>query len=609
MFKEPDVSAPWKQRFRARSVFMSSIAPRAPKRGLVVSNPTGVFQLHAWDLRSGHLIQLTDQPEGKMFGTLAPDGEHVYYLHDRQGDEIGHFVRVPFRGGDPVDITPKLPSYSPTGFAISRLGNVIGLTAGTQEGFHLYIAKVGLDGEIGAPELLHVSKVLMRGPILSHSGEIACMASTARSGKFQFSLLAFDTHTGKQIEELSDGEGSSLEPVCFSTVAGDTRLLATTNRTGTETLLIWDPRTGERSDFSFSEVEGAITAFDWSADGRQILFSAFDQAVQQLYVYDLRGGKLRRLDHPSGSTVTPPYFGPDGEILAQWQTATQPSQVVALDGATGELARVLLGAGDVPTCRPWQSVAFPSSDGQEIQGWLAVPEGGGPFPTILDTHGGPSGVQEEEFSAGCQAWLDHGFAYLTINYRGSTTFGREFQEKILGDLGHWEVEDMAAARDWLVGKGIAHASQVLLSGWSYGGYLTLQALGKRPELWAGGMAGTAIADWVIQYEDSAEALRGYQVSLFGGTPEERPTAYTASSPIAYVEKVQAPVLIIQGRNDTRTPARPIEMYEARMKTLGKPIQVHWFESGHMGPYAQAEQAIKHQEIMLRFASDVLKEQS
>jgi dipeptidyl aminopeptidase/acylaminoacyl peptidase len=128
-------------------------------------------------------------------------------------------------------------------------------------------------------------------------------------------------------------------------------------------------------------------------------------------------------------------------------------------------------------------------------------------------------------------------------------------------------------------------------------------LGKLPDLWAGGMAGIAIADWAMQYEDSSDALKGYEVALFGGTPEEKPEQYRISSPITYAEDVKAPVLIIQGRNDTRTPARPIEVYEQRLKSLGKPIEVHWFEAGHFG--AGVEQDIHNCEIMLRFAYRVL----
>lgn len=605
-----DDDAPWKGRFRAPWIALTQVAKTAPKRGVAVSNQSGVFQLYAWEVPTGKLAQLTERPEGVLMSYLSPDGSYVYYLDDRQGNEIGHFVRIPWSGGPPQDVTPELSPYSPAGITINRANSHLGLTAGTPDGFHLYCIDLEPDGTPGAPRLLYQSQALMFGPILSHGGEIAVMASTERSGKPEYSLLAFDTATGERIGELWDGENSSIQPVTFSPVPGDLRLLATTNRSGIEQLLLWNPRTNERTDLYFEGITGSLSAFDWSADGKCILFCSFSQAVQHFYVHNLATGKTTRLDHPSG-TITGPYFvsgdgdNSPGEIFAHLQDSTHPTRLVALDAATGEQMREVLAAGEVSPGRPWRSITFTSSDGQAIQGWLAVPEGEGPFPTILETHGGPTAVQAEVFSARSQAWLDHGFAFLTINYRGSTTFGREFEHKIVGDLGHWEVEDMVAARRWLVANGIADPEQILLTGWSYGGYLTLMGLGKCPDLWAGGMAGIAIADWAVQYEDSAELLRGYQVALFGGTPAEQPERYLASSPITYAENVKAPVLIIQGRNDTRTPARPIEMYEEKMKALGKSIQVHWFETGHLGSFADVEQAIEHQELMLRFAYRVL----
>jgi dipeptidyl aminopeptidase/acylaminoacyl peptidase len=297
---------------------------------------------------------------------------------------------------------------------------------------------------------------------------------------------------------------------------------------------------------------------------------------------------------------------PNGEaIVSLWEDSTHPPHVITLDPHTGTQTGVLIKAGEVPLGQTWRWVNFPSTDGGSIQGWLGTPGEGGPFPTILETHGGPEAVMLNSFSPGAQAWLDHGFAYLTINYHGSTTFGREFQEKIWGNPGEWEVEDMVAGRDWLVKLGVAHPDQVFLTGWSYGGYLTLQALGKYPDLWAGGMAGIAIADWAVQYEDSAASLRGYEAALFHGAPEAKPEQYAKSSPITYAENVTAPVLIIQGCNDSRTPARPVEMYEAKMKALGKPIEVVWFDSGHAGSGSDMEQSIQFQEKMMQFAFRVL----
>jgi dipeptidyl aminopeptidase/acylaminoacyl peptidase len=314
-------------------------------------------------------------------------------------------------------------------------------------------------------------------------------------------------------------------------------------------------------------------------------------------------GAIAELQSPSGA-YNRVYFGPNGDLFAEWQDSTHPQQLILLGNKPAVQPHVLLSAGEVPRGHPWKSVRFISSDGQEIQGWLGVPDGNGPFPTILHTHGGPEAVMTEVFGPMSQCWLDHGFAYLTINYRGSTTFGKAFLEKIWSNLGYWEVEDMVAARAWLVTQSIAKPDQVFLTGWSYGGYLTLQALGTYPELWTGGMAGIAIADWAIAHADTTDTLRTVRALRFGGTPDQIPQRYAVSSPITYAEKVKAPVLIMQGRNDMRTPPRSIEIYEAKMKSLGKDIDIHWFDAGHGS--LSVEQNIEFQELMLRFAYRILR---
>ena len=119
------------------------------------------------------------------------------------------------------------------------------------------------------------------------------------------------------------------------------------------------------------------------------------------------------------------------------------------------------------------------------------------------------------------------------------------------------------------------------------------------------MALVAIADWTEMYADEAPTLKGAHVSLFGGRPDETPEQHIISSPITYAEHVIAPVLIIQGRNDTRTPARQLELYEMKMRGLGKPVELHWFEAGHV--IGGSELGLQHMELMLDFAGRVLQE--
>jgi dipeptidyl aminopeptidase/acylaminoacyl peptidase len=594
-------TAPWRQRFRAASVAWADIAAANPRRGLVCTNKDGIYQLYAWDIPAGSLRQITDQPAGVMTGVITPDGQSILYLLDESGDEIGHFVRVPFAGGAPYDLTPNMPRYSSAFAAQSRSGRVSGfLCAGPDDGFLACVLSQGQE-----PRILARSQRVCNGPVFSQDGEITVIASTERFASIDYSLLAFDTQSGELLGELWEA-GASIEAGPFSPRPGDLRLLATTTQTGFERPLIWNPRTGTRHDLRLEHIPGSIFPWDWSPDARKILLCQLYQARYQLYLYDLETESVTPLAHPPGDlgASQPGYFAAGGqEIWVTWQDASHPAQLVALEAESGALKRVLLSAGQAPAGQPFRAFEFLSENGDTVQGWVATPLEPGPYPVILHAHGGPNDVQTAYFWPAAQAWLDHGLAVCSINYHGSITFGREFETSIRGNLGDLEVQDLAAARQWLIDQHIARPDAVFLTGASYGGYLTLQAVGRRPELWAGGLASVAIADWVLMYADQAERLRGYQRALFGGTPQEVPEATRKSSPITYAGQVRAPLLVIQGTHDTRCPARQMQAYEARLTELGKSIHVHWFDAGH-GSRAQ-EQQIEQQELMLRFVSQLL----
>jgi dienelactone hydrolase len=596
----------WKLRFRVPTIASAQIARSNPKRGMVISSETGQYHLYAWKLPENELRQLTFQPGGVGFGTLLPDGRYVYYLQDDNGNEIGHFVRVPWEGGTPENVTPSWPLYSAFGLNFSRTGNLLGSVFSNDSGFHAVIIPVAQDGKISTPVEFHHTDKLMFGPFLSATGENAVIISTERT-TYQYNiLLAFDLVHGCRMSELAEA-GAGLMAFGFSPVPGDLRLIGTSTGTGYNRPFIWDLHTDRREDIYLPDFEGDVTISDWSEDGNRILLARNYLAVQQLAIYDLNQKTLTRLNHPAGfygmGTPFAPavyFFGP--ELLACWQDYTHPPQLIALDH-TGRKTRTVLPAGEASSGHPTKSITFLSSDGEKIQGWLALPEGSGPFPTILHLHGGPETQTVEYFMPNAQAWLDHGFAWLAINYRGSTGFGRAFREIIWGHIGHWEIEDMVAARNWLIKEGIADPDRIILHGWSYGGYLTLLALGKHPDVWAAGLAGTATVDWAMEYDDLSPAMRGYSVALLGSTPQQKPAEYAAVSPINYIDRIKAPVLIIQGRNDTRTPARPVEVYEKKMREFGKEIEVHWYNEGHSG--GGVEQEIEHQEIMMRFIYKVI----
>lgn len=380
MLKRLDLgeTAPWRQRFRAPSILWAQVANLNPQRGVVCTDRDGVFQLYAWDLKTGELQQRTEQPAGLISGLLAADGEHIYYHQDEGGNEIGHFVRVPYAGGLAEDLTPELPPYGSFEIMQSYQGTVLGMRTASPDGFSLYVWTLG-----EAPRLIHQSQALFHGPMLSHNGEIAVIASTEGTGSLDRRLVAFDVSTGKQIVELWEGEGVGHDPGDFAPLLGDFRILSTTSRSGYNRPVIWNARTGERRDLTLPGVLGNVEPWRWSRDGKRVLLSQLHQARRQLYLYDLESDTVTQLQHPAGLTGSFRDNGvmtPEGEILITWQDPAHPARLVALDGRNGRKLRTVLAAGEVPVGRSWRSITFKSENGAAIHGWLAVPEGKGPFP-------------------------------------------------------------------------------------------------------------------------------------------------------------------------------------------------------------------------------------
>ncbi|MBA2719252.1 MAG: S9 family peptidase [Chloroflexi bacterium] len=549
---------------------------------------------------------MTDRPHGTFVATSSQDGRFVFYLDDAAGNELGHVVRVPFEGGRTIDLTPDLAPYALVGIALNATGDRLAITIANADGSRVLVFEDASSEAVASPQVLDDRQSAVIVEAISAGGSLViCSATDPTRGMH---LQALDWDSGAVRAFLSDGAEAELNAVMWSPLLHDSRLLATSTRSGFRRPLIWDPVTGKREDLALDDLPGEVLPLDWASDGDEILLVQTVRAIQEIHVHDPTSRTTRLLQTPRGTLGSwggGIAFGRPGELVAIWQDSTNPPQLVALDARTGGLREVLISSSPVPESQSWSSVSFPSVDGEMIQAWLVTPAAEPPFPTIVHAHGGPDGCVTETFSAESQAWVDHGYAFLTINYRGSTTFGRNFEHKIYGSPGYWEVEDLAAGRRWLIAEGIAEPDAVLVAGTSYGGYLALQALGTRPELWAGGIAVAPIADWICQAEDASAPIQDWTRALLGGDPATRRDQYVSSSPIGHAEAVRAPVLIIAGRSDTTVPASGVERYEARMRSMGRPIEVRWFDGGHVSLVTRPDLLIEHQGWALEFATRVL----
>ncbi|AEW95300.1 MULTISPECIES: S9 family peptidase [Streptomycetaceae] len=579
----------WEKRFRAPRVGLPEWAQDAPQRCLFVSNETGTYELYAWDRTADGRRQVTDRPNGTTDGTLTPDGEWIWWFSDTDGDEFGVWMRQPFDGGEDEPAAPGLaPAYS-AGIALGRDGTAVIGRSTDEEGTTVHVLRPGAEPvEI----YRHEQSAGVGG--LSEDGTLIVIEHTEH-GDAMHAALRVVTLDGTTVAELDDTEGGTrelgLESLGFAPVPGDPRLLVAHQRRGRWEPVIWDTATGELSEPAIG-LPGDVSA-DWYPDGSALLIEHVHQARGELWRYDFADASLTRLETPVGS-IGGATARPDGTVEFLWSSAATPPQVRSSSGAT-----VL----DVPGFRAPASVpvedVWVEGPGGRVHALVQRPEGTGPFPTLFDIHGGPAWHDSDAFAAAPAAWIDHGFAVVRVNYRGSTGYGREWTDALKHRVGLIELEDIAAVREWAVSSGLADPDKLVLAGGSWGGYLTLLGLGTQPEAWAVGLAAVPVADYLAAYEDEMEALKALDRTLFGGSPREVPERYAASSPITYAEQVRAPVFISAGMNDPRCPIRQIDNYVGRLAELGKVHEVYRYDAGHGS--LVVEERIKQLRLELAYA--------
>ena len=575
----------WKARYRAARVSLPGWAHDAPHRAVYRSNVTGTWEIYAWDRTTGERRQVTDRPNGTWMGGLDPTGAWIWWFADTDGDEFGVWKRQPFGGGEDERAAPTLePSY-PAGLAVGSSGLAVIARSTEGGGTTVHLCVPGAE-----PTTLYAHAEDAYAIDLSEDESLVALNHSEHGDSRHMALRVVRTD-GSTVADLWDGAGKGLSGLGFSPVRGDQRLLVEHERHGKPEPLVWDPVSGEIQEISL-DLPGEIGA-DWYVDASALLVSHSHHGRDELYRYDLASGALERIETPRG-VIGSATARPDGTVEFSWSSAAEPPVIRSTSGAV-----VLTPPGPVAPPSVPVSDAWVTGPGGDIHALVSKPSGDGPFPTVFDVHGGPTAYDNDSFSPDTAAWVDHGFAVVRVNYRGSTGYGSEWRDAIEGRPGLVELEDIKAVRDWAVSSGLADASRLVLTGGSWGGFITLLGIGVNPDDWTVGIGIVPVADYVAAYEDEMEPLQAFDRSLFGGSPSEVPDRYVASSPITYVEKVTAPVFVMAGENDPRCPIRQIDNYLARLKELGTEHEVYRYDAGHGS--LVVEERIKQMALTIDFA--------
>ncbi len=547
-------------------------------------NKTGNFEIYSAPIEKPTLYQLTDGTERSVSPRWSPDGKQIAFLRDRGGDERWDIWLVDRAGEHERNLTnePAVShrdiSWSPDGQRIAFVSNV------SSRGFGVSVVDIGT----GAKRALTDGARDDLQPRWSPDGKKILFASRREKARANVGLYLVPSDgtvvTALDVREGKDGEAfhASFSP------EGD-RIAFCTNVRG-------------RYEPAVAKLEGdRVTAVDyltqnihdeteptWRPDGRGLLFLRSEESeISVRRVFTVSHATHAIADRPGVHASA--HVGPDSDLVAYLHSgAREPWDVYVTRErmvAPKRLTRSLPSTVDPATLVEPIHVHYPGADGRQIPALLYVPHaealrGGALPPAIVHIHGGPTGQHLRWWDYSSQWFANNGYVVLAPNIRGSTGYGREFQEANRGDWGGKDLQDIVQGVEWLTQEGIADPKRIGAYGGSYGGFMTLMVLSQAPDTWAAGVSVVGVVSWKTLYDTTRGDLKDYLERELGD-PEKVPDLYRDRSPLTHVSKIKAPLLVLQGANDPRVPRSEAKLMTDALKAAGKTYDEYVYEGeGH-----------------------------
>ncbi len=535
-----------------------SVAGFTHGRVVYVSTAEGVISLWSLNPATREVRRLTRNP----VHSVAPAHRKSRYVAFTRDVTRGMELHKPFivnveTGGE--ELLADVPPMRIFGLVWDGVRERLIFSAATRSGIGLFMAWRG-----GYEKLLDVNAIVEPTDI---DGDLVAGFGMLKGNPLSMELFTYDIGSG-EFKVYTPKEGS----VNKAPALHGGKLLFESNFEGSNALYVYDVRTEELGkpemeggDYSrFAPVENSV--YGWTPDGR-------------VWAVGEREGRSKpfvdghEVPSPGGTVGYLALSDDSSRAYYSASSLTSPPKIyeadlrggsyrVLLDNPLPEELRGRIGKSYFIKCR--------SADGLEVPTFVVEsPHAGRPGPTVVYVHGGPWSEVMDAWSVLINSLVVSGYHVIAPNFRGSTGYGEDFRLKDIGDPGGGDLEDVVAAARWGVESGLA--SDVGIVGYSYGGYMTYLALGRKPELWRAGVAGAGIVDWRELYELSDALFRKFIETLFGGIKEG---LMVERSPITYVRNVRAPLCIIHPQNDSRTPLKPVLRYVEELLKRGVTFEAH-----------------------------------
>ncbi len=560
-----------------------------------VSNMSGRNNLWLVPAEGGWPVQLTVSDQRQSSPAWSPDGKWIAYQSDYDGDEQWDIFLVSPKTGKVVNLTSTReiaesdPTWSPDGRYLAYL-----VKPKTSAAYEIDVYDMAMR------EVKHVTTgtPLDKGnsnPIWSKDGKYLVYTQEQAKG----------TDSNLFIAEVATGKSTLLTPhdgeqrFSNNDISPDARhVLFTSNANGYENIGLLEISTKKISWVTKDKWE--IRGGEFSPDGKHIAFTANIDGNEDIYLRDLATGKStalpipRGLNEPAGGHSA---FTKDGSRLLYYHNGpTTPGDLWVYTLATGKSHQVtdsfVAGVRSEDMVEPYL-VQYPSRDGKwTISAFLYVPFNmarNGQNAAIVYIHGGPTSQTMNSFNRFVQYAANQGYMVLAPNYRGSTGYGKEFQQANLFDMGGGDLQDVLAGVDWIKQTGHLDPKKIAVMGGSYGGYLSMMSVTKAPEMWAAGVPIVPFVNWFTEIENEDPVLQQSDLATMGDVVKNK-ALYEDRSPINFIDRIKAPLLLLAGGHDPRCPKSETQQVVDAIKKRGGTVDYKIYENEGHG-FARVENQI------------------
>ena len=566
-----------------------------------ISNISGRNNLWLVSADGGWPVQLTISDQRQGAPAWSPDGKWIAYQSDYDGDEQWDIFLVSPKTGQVVNLTntreiaEESPAWSPDGRYLAYM-----VKPKTSSVFEIDVYDTVMRQvkhlTTGTPK-----DKLNAGPIWSKDGKSIAYTQHQAKGTDSNIFIA-DVASGKSML-LTPHNGEQLNTA--NAISPDARkLLLTSNAAnGYDNVGLLDVAT-KKIDW-LTQDKWEISGGDFSPDGRYVTWTANVDGNSEIYLHELAGGKTTALPLPTGVNTpggSESAFTRDGSRLLYYHNgANAPNDVWVFDLTGGDVTSgkshqvtqsLVAGVRSDDMVEPYL-VHYPSRDRKwTISAFVYVPYNlprNGQHPAIVFVHGGPTAQTVNSFNRFVQYVANQGYIVIAPNYRGSTGYGKDFQQANLFDMGGGDLQDVIAAADWIKQSGYVDPKKLILMGGSYGGYMTMMGVTKAPEVWAAGVPIVPFVNFFTEIENEDPVLQQSDMATMGD-PVKNKALFHDRSPIFFVDQIKAPLLLLAGGHDPRCPKTESQQVVDAIKKRGGVVEYKVYENEGHG-FARVENQI------------------